>query len=94
MCSTDQIIPGTEHVLQELAEKHPHAEDAAVDMGKPSTVVASVEACELTRGLKSFSNAVSGGLDGQRPRHVKEILATDVTGTFESLAVFVSRVIK
>ena len=73
--SEDSIADITAEVISELDEKHPHKHLDSLVMQPPEGSIQSaiVSELEICHAIRSFPNGSSGGPDGLRPQHLKDL---------------------
>ena len=81
LCSTDTIAEASTATLQQLLPKHP---PAPADKRAPASIpweplLASVD--HLSAAIRSFPPGSSGGPDGLRPQHLKDLTEKQVGGS-------------
>ena len=82
ICSDDSPAQPSREALQKLQEKHPPASGGLDDLPdmNPDTVL-SVTEIEVRQAVLSFRAGSSGGPDGMRPQHLKDMLLCRESGT-------------
>ena len=75
ICSDDALAPFDQNTLGQLQHKHPvpqYARDVIPDPDNRSSV--GMEEADVKRAISSFPAGSSGGLDGLRPQHIKDLV--------------------
>lgn len=77
LSSADSLANESEEVFAELKSKHPCPGRKLVfpDPPVPSADNLSVEESQVLEAVYSFPNGTSGGVDGLRPQHLKDLLS-------------------
>jgi hypothetical protein len=76
LCSDDILAPRNIKTLTALQDKHPKARSFdSTPFQAPTLQITSVTAKEVMQSVHSFPSGSSGGLDGLRPQHLKDLLA-------------------
>ena len=76
LCSDDSSADPSPDTLLKLQEKHPPASDEIADLPAPQRDTAlTVSEEDVRRAVFSFPAGVSGGPDGMRPQHPKDLLS-------------------
>ena len=81
MCSDDTPAALSMENLKRLQEKHPQAQPIGGPSPDPAQFTPlSVEEAEVRRAILSFPAGSSGGPDGMRPQHLKDLLLCRESG--------------
>jgi len=81
LCSEDTPAQPSKETLEMLQEKHPPASEGMADLPDIcSDTPLSVSEVEVRRAVLSFPAGSSGGPDGIRPQHLKDLLACRESG--------------
>ena len=73
--SDDTIMEASPGVLLVLAKKHPEAPLVTEELPTPSSIGAlQLARDEVLQSIKSFPSSSSGGIDGLRPCHMKDLV--------------------
>ena len=82
LCSDDSPADPSPDTLQKLQEKHPPASDGIADLPAPQRDTAlTVSEEDVRRAVFSFPAGSSGGPDGMRPQHLKDLLSCRDSGS-------------
>ena len=95
LCSDDAPLPISDDSFQQLQSKHPTASPFADDLVDVSLPSLSVDEQEVRQAAMSFPAGSSGGPDGLRPQHLKDMLPIDNVdiGFLSALTGFVNTVL-
>lgn len=94
LCSSETVAAISDDVRDSLKAKHPEALPAGPQVSPIHKSLATPDLKELRQALNTFSNASSAGMDGLRPRHLKEMLSWDGdNGMALALTRFIGRVL-
>ena len=73
-CSEDSVAVVTEEVISELKRKHPPSHTDSHIILPPDQSISSITVSEeICQAIRSFPNGSSGGPDGLRPQHLKDL---------------------
>ena len=96
LCSEDTPARPSKEIFEKLQEKHPPASGGLADLPDIcSDIPLSVSEAEVRRAVLSFPAGSSGGPDGIRPQHLKDLLACRDSGAdfLSALTGFVNTVL-
>ena len=95
LCSDDAPLPVSEDSLAQLQFKHPHATPLASCLPELTLPSLSLDESGVRSAILSFPAGSSGGPDGLRPQHLKDMLSIDLEGVgfLSALTGFVNTVL-
>ena len=95
VCSEDVIAPQDNATFEALKQKHPpsHPDTAIPSLVEESSDI-KVSEKEILQAIKSFPNSSSGGPDGLKPRHLKDIIHPSAGGGSQVLLTAMASFIK
>lgn len=75
--SNDTVAPKNEETYQQLLNKHPSPTQELSFPSAPvnSTNAIQVDSVKVQNGIQSFLAGSSGGIDGLRPQHMKDLIS-------------------
>lgn len=94
LASSDTILAATPEVLTALRQKHP-APPSDVRFVQMENNVSNIEISKeaMVAALKSFSGSSSGGVDGLRPGHIKDLISAHTAEAGEHLKTSITALI-
>ena len=96
LCSANGLAEDSPDTLSALRNIHPKAPLDRRTFLMPERTSASVSHTQVLKALKSFNNGLSGGLDGLRPQHLKDLVTipTQTDGILTAITQFINLLIK
>ena len=77
LCSDEKPAPDNEATLRSLGAKHPPAPLDRCPFPPLSNNSLVVSVAEVLEAIRSFPNGSSGGMDGVKPQHLKDLVSSD-----------------
>lgn len=74
LCSQEGIAEYSVETIQKLSAKHP-ADDSSIEVIPFQHVIIDTSCEQVVNSIKHFPMSSSGGLDGLRPRHLKDLIS-------------------
>lgn len=75
LCSQESIAPNSVETIAKLVSKHPDDPDLFLEDKSFNVNIKPTEVAQVSNAIKSFPISSAGGVDGLRPRHLKDLIS-------------------